>query len=237
VVRRLEAGARGELDENPAPAELRGVEHEVVGSLARSVEAAMARAVELGCEGSRLRGWITGEARTAGALLCDRVLGDRVLGDRVLGDRVLADPGLSEGLPPGSVLAGAPKFGVDAEDERRAPLALIGGGETVVTVTGDGVGGRAQELALGFASAAAGRIERPWALLAAGTDGRDGPGDAAGALVDARTLERARARGLDLREILDRNDSSRLLRATSDLLVTGPTGTNVGDVVILLLGW
>jgi glycerate-2-kinase len=70
---------------------------------------------------------------------------------------------------------------------------------------------------------------------AAGTDGTDGPTDAAGGIVDGGTVSRAAAAGLDARDHLDRNDSHPFLRAAGDLLVTGPTGTNVGDLVVLLI--
>jgi glycerate 2-kinase len=130
--------------------------------------------------------------------------------------------------------AGAALARLLAEPEPRRPRAWIGGGETTVTVRGEGLGGRAQELALGCARAARGWDAGEWVLLCAGTDGRDGPGEAAGAVIDGGTLERARERGLDVDRCLERNDATPLLRATGDLLVTGPTGTNVGDLVVLL---
>jgi glycerate-2-kinase len=113
------------------------------------------------------------------------------------------------------------------------PLALLLGGETTVTVAGGGRGGRNQELALALACELDGREGVVAAAL--GTDGVDGPTDAAGALVDGGTLRRGSALGLSAAEHLRRNDSHRFLRATGDLLVTGPTGTNVNDVVLLLL--
>ncbi len=100
-------------------------------------------------------------------------------------------------------------------------------GETTVHVVGDGRGGRNQEAAL----AAALDIDGSDTLFAAfGTDGVDGPTDAAGAVVDGDTVGRGRRAGLDPGECLRRNDSHRFLAASGDLLVTGPTGTNVGDV-------
>lgn len=114
-----------------------------------------------------------------------------------------------------------------------APLALLLGGETTVTVRGGGAGGRNQEMALALAT----RLEGHAGLLAAcaGTDGTDGPTDAAGGIVDGETLSRGASAGLDARDFLARNDSHPFLRATGDLLVTGPTGTNVNDVVIVLI--
>lgn len=121
-----------------------------------------------------------------------------------------------------------------ARDEAAVPVALLWGGEPTVTVRGDGRGGRAQELALAAARVLEG--EEGVVLAALGTDGTDGPTDAAGALVDGGTLSRARRRGLDPADALMRNDSNPFLRTTGDLLVTGPTGTNVGDVVLALAG-
>lgn len=113
------------------------------------------------------------------------------------------------------------------------PLALLWGGETTVTVTGRGRGGRNQELALAAALALDGR--QGMLLAAFGTDGDDGPTPAAGAVVDGATAERGRAAGLDPEACLRENDSHTFLQAAGDLLVTGPTGTNVNDLVLVLL--
>jgi len=110
-------------------------------------------------------------------------------------------------------------------------VAVIAGGETTVRVVPGGRGGRSQQLALAAALALAG--ERA-VLLAAGTDGVDGPSGAAGACVDGDTVARARAAGADPAHALAATDSARLLGATGDLLVTGPTGTNVADLVVAL---
>ena len=113
------------------------------------------------------------------------------------------------------------------------PLALLLGGETTVTVVGGGRGGRNQELAL----AAAIELEEVEGVLAAsmGTDGTDGPTDAAGAFADGGTVARGREAGMDAREALRRNDAWPFLRAAGDLIVTGPTGTNVNDVIVVLV--
>jgi glycerate-2-kinase len=114
-----------------------------------------------------------------------------------------------------------------------APRALLLGGETTVTVRGGGTGGRNQELALALAIELEGREGIVAASL--GTDGTDGPTDAAGGMVDGETVSRGAARGLDARDYLARNDAHPFLRATGDLLATGPTGTNVCDVVLILI--
>lgn len=113
----------------------------------------------------------------------------------------------------------------------RGPAALVYAGETTVTVTGNGRGGRSQELALAAAIVLDGHSGV--AVAAVGTDGIDGPTDAAGAVADGTTLERARALGLDAAAALRRNDSHSFWHATGDLVVTGPTGTNVADLVVV----
>lgn len=111
------------------------------------------------------------------------------------------------------------------------PACLVAGGETTVTLRGRGKGGRSQELALGAAALLAGLPNV--ALVAFGTDGEDGPTDAAGAVVTGETLQHARALGLDPQAYLQNNDSYAFFSALGDLLITGPTGTNVNDLVFL----
>jgi glycerate-2-kinase len=110
------------------------------------------------------------------------------------------------------------------------PLMLVAGGETTLQVRGTGQGGRNQEFAVVAAQALAGHAGL--SVLAAGTDGTDGPTDAAGGFADGDTTARARAAGFDLVETLQANDSYRLLQGAGDLFVTGPTGTNVMDLVL-----
>jgi hydroxypyruvate reductase len=109
----------------------------------------------------------------------------------------------------------------------------VWGGETTVTVRGDGKGGRNQELALAAALALDG-----WPgilLMALATDGIDGFTDAAGAVVTGETAARARLLGLDLQAALETNDSYPLFDALGDLVRTGPTGTNVNDLLFVLV--
>ncbi len=113
------------------------------------------------------------------------------------------------------------------------PACLLWGGETTVTVRGNGKGGRNQELALAAALALEGLPDV--ALLALATDGTDGPTDAAGAIVDGATAGRARALGLDLHAALRANDAYPALAALEALLRLGPTGTNVNDLLVMLI--
>lgn len=114
-----------------------------------------------------------------------------------------------------------------------SPLVLLAGGETTLAVEGTGRGGRNQEFALVAALDLQGLDDV--ALLSAGSDGSDGPTDAAGAFVDGSTVARARALGFDLQDFMRRHDSYPLLDALGDLHRTGPTGTNVMDLVIGLV--
>jgi glycerate 2-kinase len=115
------------------------------------------------------------------------------------------------------------------------PVCVIATGETTVRVAGRGRGGRNQEVALSAARTLA-AMPGPAAFLSGGTDGVDGPTDAAGAVADATTLARAERAGLRSPEAyLDDNDAYRFFDALGDLVITGPSGTNVGDVQILLV--
>jgi glycerate-2-kinase len=113
------------------------------------------------------------------------------------------------------------------------PCCVIAGGETTVTVTGSGKGGRAQEFALAAAKAVAGL--RGVYVAAVATDGADGPTDAAGALISGDTWNRAKRMGLDLEAALTRNDSYRVLKRLNCHITTGPTATNVNDLYLLFL--
>ncbi|MFQ5405635.1 MAG: glycerate kinase [Candidatus Micrarchaeia archaeon] len=116
----------------------------------------------------------------------------------------------------------------------KSKTAVVGGGETCVCVTGRGKGGRAQELALYFLSRFK-KFPKNLLFLAAGTDGCDGCTPAAGAFADAKVFENARRLGLDVECFLKNNDSYSFFKKTRGLFVTGPTGTNVNDVYVLLI--
>lgn len=114
------------------------------------------------------------------------------------------------------------------------PACILFGGETTVQVTGSGLGGRNQE----FALISAIEIEdlENTVILSGGTDGTDGPTDAAGAVVDSATIRKAREIGIDPAAYLENNDSYHFFSRTGELLITGPTGTNVMDLQIILAG-
>lgn len=134
----------------------------------------------------------------------------------------------------GRLLASMARSVQDAGLPVRPPVCLIAGGEVTVTVRGNGRGGRCQELALAAGVSIAGR--RGVLIAGVGTDGTDGPTDAAGAYATGDTLERAGAQGLDARAALANNDAYPFFGALGDLIVTGPTRTNVNDLYLVLVG-
>ena len=130
-------------------------------------------------------------------------------------------------------------FAAIAREERRRgtplplPACILSGGETTVTMKGKGLGGRCQEMALSFAIEVAELNDV--LLLAAGTDGNDGTTDSAGAFADGETVQRGRNLQLDARMYLFNNNSHAFFKETGDLIKTGPTGTNVMDIYIILV--
>jgi glycerate-2-kinase len=145
------------------------------------------------------------------------------------GVHVIDTPTVGEARAAGAAFASAA-----IERRSNVPMCVLAGGETTVTVRGTGRGGRNQECALGMADVLArAGVEAIGASV--GTDGIDGPTDAAGAVVDGNTIRRARKLGFDVDAALVNNDSFPLLHALGALVLTGPTGANVGDVQVMLL--
>lgn len=132
----------------------------------------------------------------------------------------------------GNVAYVAPRLVALAQNAQPGDVLLFGG-ETTVTLTGSGKGGRNQDLALRFALA---ELQGRWVFLSGGTDGRDGPTDAAGGLVDTESHTRMQSAGVDPLALLANNDAYTALKASGDLIITGGTGTNVADVQILIRG-
>ncbi|HEX5385964.1 MAG TPA: DUF4147 domain-containing protein [Gemmatimonadales bacterium] len=203
----VEATERGQAGETPKPDHpaFAAVETQLIVSNRLALEAASARAVQLGLTPSIMRPALAGEAADAG--------------------RVIAATLQAYGL---SYRAGPP-----TQPNAFKPACLIWGGETTVTLgAGAGLGGRSQELALAAAEVLHdGAGAQGPMILAAGTDGRDGPTDAAGAVVDGDTWEAIRETGRDPARDLARHDAYPALDAAGALLRPGLTGTNVMDVV------
>lgn len=194
---RLEKGAAGQIPETPKS--LERTQNLIVGSNRLAVDAAKAKAKELGYRTIVLSTTIEGETKDVA---------------RMHAAIARETATFSEPLKP--------------------PACIISGGETTVTLRGSGKGGRNQEFALAAALDVDGM--KNILLLSAGTDGTDGPTDAAGAWCDGTTLARARRLGLDARHFLADNNSYEFFDKLGDLIRTGPTNTNVMDVRIVLVG-
>ena len=166
--------------------------------------------------------WINGSVRElcAAAEVTCRALGYEPV--------VLTDQLCCQAKEAGSFLASIVK--THAQTDR--PLAFIAGGETVVKLTGHGLGGRNQELALAAAPGIAGLNA---AVFSVGSDGTDGPTDAAGGYTDGETFAELAAKGLNVDAVLKDNDAYHALKAVGGLIMTGPTGTNVNDVGVALV--
>ena len=122
---------------------------------------------------------------------------------------------------------------VSGKSNFKAPCAIILGGETIVHLKGTGRGGRNQELALAATEGIAG-LENVL-ILSLGSDGTDGPTDAAGGWVDGATSDTLKEKGIDIHQVLENNDTYHALEAVNQLIITGPTGTNVNDVAVILV--
>ena len=142
---------------------------------------------------------------------------------------LLTDELCCEAKEAGSMMASILR--THAKDKK--PLCFVAGGETVVHLTGKGKGGRNQELALSAAPGIAGLTNA--CVFSVGSDGTDGPTDAAGGYVDGETMNRLKEKGLDVFSVLQNNDAYTALEAAGGLIITGPTGTNVNDVTVALL--
>ena len=123
---------------------------------------------------------------------------------------------------------------INTANPLKKPACVISGGETTVKVSGKGLGGRNQEFALASAIGIDGLRET--VVLCLGSDGTDGPTDAAGAIADGTTLSRSKELGLDARLYLRENDSYNFFKPLGDLIITGPTNTNVMDIRMVLVG-
>ena len=166
---------------------------------------------------------ITGSVRNLCAAAADAC---RTLGYEPV---VLTDQLSCEAREAGAFLAAIAKSHQDSEKS----LAFLAGGETVVHLTGKGMGGRNQELALAAAEGIGGL--RDTAVFSIGSDGTDGPTDAAGGYSDGETKAVLKKQGIDIYQVLRQNDAYHALEKSGGLIMTGATGTNVNDVAVLLI--
>lgn len=214
------------------PKRLGQVSYHVIGSVAQLCAAAAEKCRDLGYETHILTDQMRCEAREAGLFLASLARDVQLTGGREVllrdvqptcGREVL----LRDGHP--STGKASPAGSKPSQGKR----AYIAGGECVVHLRGTGMGGRNQELALAAAQGLAGISNA--ALFSVGSDGTDGPTDAAGGYVDGDTLAALTAQGIRVRDVLANNDSYHALDAVGGLLKTGPTGTNVNDFAVLLI--
>lgn len=227
------------------PRHLNHVNSHVIGSVGQLCLAAAEKCRGLGYEVHILTDRLCCEAREAGSFLASLAGNNPTTGEKVS----IAGSGLTtgeRGTLSGSILTtgekASPVESVPTSEEGFFPAptpspsgkrAYIAGGECVVHLRGKGLGGRNQELALAAAQGLAGIPNA--AVFSVGSDGTDGPTDAAGGYVDGDSLGALEAKGIHVQDALDRNDSYHALEAIGGLLKTGPTGTNVNDFCVLLI--
>jgi hydroxypyruvate reductase len=223
VLKHLRAGAAGEIEETPKPGDPSFVADELVmlATAADALEAAASCARAAGVTPLVLGDDLEGEARDLGAVHAALAIACARGGEA-------ARVALRKAVARGAAHLADPVFFVP-----QAPLVLLSGGETTVTVRGAGRGGRDTEYLLGLALALDGHPAI--SALAADTDGIDGSEDNAGAFVTPATLARSREAGVDPIAALAANDAYGLFAALGDLVVTGPTRTNVNDFRALLV--
>jgi hydroxypyruvate reductase len=207
IVEHLTRGAAGAVPETPKPGDPRLARSRasVIGSIRTAMDGARRAAESLGYEVHVIEEPVTGEASIAAQVFLKHVGRVPRLGD------------------------------VPSSRGPATPICVISGGETTVRTSGSGKGGRNQEFALALARGL-GRVGSRVAAASVGTDGVDGPTDAAGAIVDSTTTRRASDSGAgDIERYLDEHNSYLFFDKLGDLIRTGPTGTNVGDVQVILI--
>ncbi|MBR5730375.1 MAG: DUF4147 domain-containing protein, partial [Firmicutes bacterium] len=200
------SGRAMELLKKETPKELHNVETHINGSVRELCRAAAKAAEKLGYEPVFLTDTLCCEARDAGVWLAEKVK---------------------------EAASDAPARQTSEHANTGRSFAFIAGGETVVHLTGNGKGGRNQEIALAAAPVIAGI--KGAAVFSVGSDGTDGPTDAAGGYVDWQSMDELEAAGISVADTLCSNDAYNALKAIDGLIITGPTGTNVNDVSLALL--
>ncbi len=216
ILAHLERGARGEIPDTPKPSD---VPLDNAGSMTGSTTALF----------SRVQNVVVADNASA----CQAAL--QAAQARGFNSLLLTTYLQGEAREVARVLAAIAREVVASNRPVAAPACVLAGGETTVTVHGKGKGGRNQELALAAAVEISGTPAERIVVFSAGTDGTDGPTDAAGALADGASISRAAALGLDAQQYLADNDAYHLFEPLHDLILTGPTNTNVNDLVLVLV--
>ena len=207
-----------------------GLWSEIPESVRNHIELGLSGAIpETPSPGEKVFSRVTTQIIGSGSLAAQAALNEaRNLGYHTL---LLTTTLQGEAREVGRVFAAIAREEIRSSQPLPLPALIVAAGETTVTVTGSGKGGRNQELAL---SAALGIEGLPGVVIASvGTDGRDGPTDAAGGIIDGETISRMRQQNVDPIQALAKNDSYHALSASGDLIITGPTGTNVADLCLI----
>lgn len=214
------------------PRELKHVTSHVIGSVGQLCLAAAEKCRELGYEVHILTDRLCCEAREAGSFLASIAVSSLTIEERasVAGDSLSLEERVSVA---GGGLSSEERTSTARSSVASGKRAYIAGGECVVHLHGSGLGGRNQELALAAAEGLAGIPNA--AIFSVGSDGTDGPTDAAGGYVDGESFGALAAKGIRVQDVLARNDSYHALEAIGGLLKTGPTGTNVNDFSVVLM--
>lgn len=214
------------------PRELKHVASHVIGSVGQLCLAAAEKCRELGYEVHILTDRLCCEAREAGSFLASIAVSSLAIEERasIVRDSLSSEERAS--IAGGSLLS-EERVSIAGSAPTSVKRAYIAGGECVVHLHGNGLGGRNQELALAAAEGLAGIPNA--AIFSVGSDGTDGPTDAAGGYVDGESFDALAAKGIQVQDALARNDSYHALEAIGGLLKTGPTGTNVNDFSVVLM--
>lgn len=224
ILEHYERGARGAVDDTPKENDLlfARVTNVIIADNQIACDAAAEQARARGYTVNLLSTTMQGEAREIGS----------ELGRMARETRNEEGGARNEARETTSEVREARDEERETKSAKRETICWLGGGEPTVRLRGQGKGGRAQELVLAAALEIAG--DEKIVVLSAGTDGTDGPTDAAGAIADNTTPERAQRIGLDARTFLENNDAYHFFSALDDLVITGPTNTNVNDLMIVL---
>ncbi len=228
VLAHLQAETAGRFPETPKTGDpiFERVHHQIIANNQMALDAAAQKAQSLGWHAVMQPEFIEGEAQEAAREMVLKAEGGRMKDElRVTNDELRVTNCEGQMTKDKEPVLSLPKG-------QRTNTAFLWGGETTVTLRGEGLGGRNQEMALAAAIELSGQANTLAAFFA--TDGNDGPTDAAGAFADGETLARGAALGLNAQEYLKNNDSYHFFKALDDLIITGPTNTNVNDIALIL---
>ncbi len=234
ILAHLQAGTAGQFPETPKVGDpiFERVQHQIIANNQMALNAAAQKARNLGWKVILQSEFIEGEARETARKMVLKAEGRKMKdeGGRMKGELRATNDELRMTNDKGQMTNDERQMTND--EGQMTNTTFLWGGETTVTLRGEGLGGRNQEMALAAAIELSGQANILAAFFA--TDGNDGPTDAAGAFSDGETAARGAALGLNAQEYLNNNDSYHFFKALDDLIITGPTNTNVNDIALIL---